>query len=207
MERFLERYDSEKYKKPAVTVDTLIFTEKKLDEERSQLQILLVKRKDHPCIDKWAIPGGFVNMDEDIDAAALRELKEETNVDDVYLEQLYTFGDVGRDPRDRIISVSYVALVDYDKLKPKAGDDAAEVAWFRVEKNILSSSQEESNYRLIFYNEEIKIEYLVLEKSVKKGSGRSMGAYIKPSMENTDLLAFDHEKMINLAINKLNNLR
>ncbi len=207
LERFLERYDSEKYKKPAVTVDTLIFTEKKLDEERSQLQILLVKRKDHPCIDKWAIPGGFVNMDEDIDAAALRELKEETNVDDVYLEQLYTFGDVGRDPRDRIISVSYVALVDYDKLKPKAGDDAAEVAWFRVEKNILSSSQEESNYRLIFYNEEIKIEYLVLEKSVKKGSGRSMGAYIKPSMENTDLLAFDHEKMINLAINKLNNLR
>jgi len=100
-------------------------------------------------------------------------------------------------------------LVDYDKLKPKAGDDAAEVAWFRVEKNILSSNQEESNYRLIFYNEErkIKIEYLVLEKSVKKGSGRSRGAYIKPSMENTDLLAFDHEKMINLAINRLNNLR
>lgn len=209
LEKFLERYNPEKYKKPAVTVDTLIFTEKKMHEEKNQLQILLVKRKDHPCIGKWAIPGGFVNMDEDIEAAALRELKEETNVDDVYLEQLYTFGDVGRDSRDRIISVSYMALVDYDKLKPKAGDDAAEVAWFRVEKNILSSSQEESNYRLIFYNEErkIKIEYFVLDKSVKKGSGRSSGAYIKPSMENTDLLAFDHEKMINLAINKLNNLR
>lgn len=209
LEKFLERYNPEKYKKPAVTVDTLIFTEKKVHEEKNQLQILLVKRKDHPCIGKWAIPGGFVNMDEDIEAAALRELKEETNVDDVYLEQLYTFGDVGRDPRDRIISVSYVALVDYDKLKPKAGDDAAEVAWFRVEKNFLYSSQEEGAYRLIFYNEErkIKIEYLVLEKSVKKGSGRSGEVYIKPSMENTDLLAFDHEKMINLAINKLNNLR
>ncbi len=83
------------------------------------------------------------------------------------------------------------------------------MAWFRVEKNLLYSSQEEGTYRLIFYNEErkIKIEYLVLEKSVKKGSGRSREVYIKPSMENTDLLAFDHEKMINLAINKLNILR
>jgi len=88
LEKFLERYNPEKYKKPAVTVDTLIFTEKKVHEEKNQLQILLVKRKDHPCIGKWAIPGGFVNMDEDIEAAALRELKEETNGDDVYLEQL-----------------------------------------------------------------------------------------------------------------------
>ncbi len=208
LEEFLEIYNPDKYRKPAVTVDTLIFTMKSVNTENKELQILLIKRKEHPCIGQWAIPGGFVDMYEDTEAAALRELKEETDVDDVYVEQLYTFGDVGRDPRDRIISVSYMALVEYDKLKPKAGDDAAEVTWFTVEKNTVISSQDESTYSLIFHNKErkIKIEYIVVEKRIKKGIGKSMEADIKPAKENVDLLAFDHEKMINLAINKLNTL-
>ncbi len=80
----------------------------------------------------WAIPGGFVNMDESLEAAAKRELQEETNVQDVYLEQLYTFGDPGRDPRTRVITVVYFALLDSERLQVRAADDAVDVGWFSV---------------------------------------------------------------------------
>ena len=76
--------------------------------------------------------GGFVNIDESLETAAKRELQEETNVQDVYLEQLYTFGDPGRDPRTRVITVVYFALLDSERLQVKAGDDAANVGWFSV---------------------------------------------------------------------------
>lgn len=208
LEEFLQKYNPDKYKKPAVTVDTLIFTMKEISRESKELEILLIKRKNHPCIDQWAIPGGFINIDEDIEAAARRELKEETDVDDVYLEQLHTFGSIGRDPRERTISVSYMALVEHDKLKPKAGDDAAEVAWFTIEKCIIESSEEENKYKLILCNTERKIimEYTVIEKYVSKGIGKAVETYIEPSKESTDLLAFDHEKMINLAVRRLNTI-
>lgn len=115
----------EDYPRPSVTVDVIIF--RLLDED---LQVLLIKRKFPPFEGKWAIPGGFVNIDESLDAAARRELEEETNVRDIYLEQLYTFGDVERDPRGRVITVSYIALVPAHSLSPRAGDDAAEAKWW-----------------------------------------------------------------------------
>jgi 8-oxo-dGTP diphosphatase len=80
----------------------------------------------------WAIPGGFVNIDESLETAAKRELQEETGVQDVYLEQLYTFGDPGRDPRTRVITVVYFALLDSERLQVKAADDAVDVGWFSV---------------------------------------------------------------------------
>lgn len=128
---FLAQYRPGDYERPSVTVDTLIFTVDKSQEEY-HLQIMLIQRKDHPCIHKWAIPGGFVNMDESVDDAAARELQEETGVTDIYLEQLYTWGAVNRDPRTRIITVSYMALVPKEKLKPVAGDDAQAVAWYSI---------------------------------------------------------------------------
>ena len=122
-------YDVNRYDRPSVTVDVVIFS---ILEE--QLKVLLIKRKAWPCEGMWAIPGGFVQMDESLDEAAYRELVEETNVtrDQVYLEQLYTFGDPGRDPRTRVITVAYFALVAADKLHPLAADDATDVAWFSV---------------------------------------------------------------------------
>jgi 8-oxo-dGTP diphosphatase len=80
----------------------------------------------------WAIPGGFVKMDESLEEAAKRELQEETGVQDVYLEQLYTFGDPGRDPRTRVITVVYFALLDSERLQVRAADDAVNVGWFSV---------------------------------------------------------------------------
>jgi 8-oxo-dGTP diphosphatase len=115
----------EDYPRPSVTVDVIIFTLRGGD-----LQVLLIKRRNPPFQGMWAIPGGFVAMDESLEAAALRELEEETGVRDVYLEQLYTFGDVGRDPRGRVITVAYFALVPVTAIDPHAGSDAAEARWW-----------------------------------------------------------------------------
>src|SRR5579859_1819431 len=120
-------YDPSKYDRPSVTVDVVMMSLRQRD-----LQVLLVKRRSWPYEGMWAIPGGFVNMDESLETAAKRELQEETNVQDVYLEQLYTFGDPGRDPRTRVITVVYFALLDSERLQVKAGDDAADVSWFSV---------------------------------------------------------------------------
>ena len=110
-----------------VTVDVVIFT-----IQEGVLKVLLVKRLIEPFIGQFAIPGGFVHEDEDLEEAALRELKEETGVADVYLEQLYSFGKPDRDPRGRVITVAYFALISADRTL-KAGTDAAEAAWFPVD--------------------------------------------------------------------------
>ncbi len=121
-------YNPEKYDRPSVTVDVVLFT--LLDEA---LKVLLIKRKLEPFRGQWAFPGGFVRMDESLEDAAYRELQEETGVprEAVYLEQLYTFGEPERDPRMRVITVAYFALVGADKLDPpRGGDDAADAQWF-----------------------------------------------------------------------------
>ncbi len=121
---------NEKYKKPSVTVDIILFT-----IIENQLNVLLVKRKNDPYKDMWAIPGGFVNYDESLDDAARRELSEETNLNEIYLEQLYTFGNPDRDPRTRVITVAYLSLAPFDALQEaRAGTDAEEVKWFPVDK-------------------------------------------------------------------------
>jgi 8-oxo-dGTP diphosphatase len=110
-----------------VAVDIVIFT-----IQSGELRVLLVKRGIPPFADQFAIPGGFVLENESLDQAALRELKEETGVGDVYLEQLYSFGDPGRDPRGRVISVAYFALIAADRSPLMAGSDAAEARWWPV---------------------------------------------------------------------------
>lgn len=119
--------ETTRYHYPAVTVDIVVFT-----LERGVLHILLVQRKHDPFGGCWAIPGGFVLDDEKLDEAARRELAEETGLDDIYLEQLYTFGDPGRDPRGRVISVAYIALVRVGRQRLQAATDAADVRWFSV---------------------------------------------------------------------------
>lgn len=113
------------YPHPAVTVDVVIFTIRD-----RQLKLLLVKRAGKPYRGKWALPGGFVRLEESLDAGAIRELEEETGVSDVFLEQLYTFGEPDRDPRERVITVAYYALIPSDKLQIRAATDAEAVGWF-----------------------------------------------------------------------------
>jgi 8-oxo-dGTP diphosphatase len=117
------------YARPSVTVDCVVFG---LDLEAEDLKILLIQRSGRPFAGMWARPGGFVDMGETLEQAAKRELQEETGISRLYLEQLYTFGDPGRDPRDRVITVAYYALVKLTDHTIKADTDASDVAWFGV---------------------------------------------------------------------------
>ena len=116
------------YEQPGVTIDLVIFT---VDED--QLKVLLVKRAEAPFAGTWSIPGGFLRKDESLDEAALRVMEEKTGVSDVYLEQLYTFGRPDRDPRARVITVSYFALIPWKKLAPPGSRKVTDLAWHPVD--------------------------------------------------------------------------
>ena len=113
------------YARPALTVDCVVFG---LDDE--DLKVLLIERDLEPFAGSWALPGGFVKMDEPLEEAARRELEEEAGLRDVFLEQLYTFGAIGRDPRGRVVSVAYYALVNIRDHRVRAATDARSAAWF-----------------------------------------------------------------------------
>src|SRR2546427_7506933 len=116
---------SYKYPRAALTVDCVVFG---FDE--GALKVLLIQRGLEPFKGRWALPGGFVRVDETLDAAARRELHEEAGLTNVFLEQLYTFGAVDRDPRERVVSVAYYALVKLSEHEAKAATDAANARWF-----------------------------------------------------------------------------
>ena len=117
-----------KYPHPAVTTDCVIF-----GWNGKELKVLLIKRGNEPYKGKWAMPGGFLNIDEDAEDGAMRELKEETGLENAYVEQFHTFTKPDRDPRERIISIGYVALVGIQSVK--GGDDAVDAKWFAL-KNL-----------------------------------------------------------------------
>jgi 8-oxo-dGTP diphosphatase len=122
-----ETYDPSRYERPSVTVDVVIFS-----LINGELNILLVKRRRWPYEGHWAIPGGFINMNESLEQSARRELEEETGVRDIYLEQLFTFGDLNRDPRTRVISVAYFAIIRADRQTLRVSDESTDVNWFPV---------------------------------------------------------------------------
>ena len=115
--------------RPMVTADAVVFV-----TDSNTVKVLLIKRKNEPFKGKWAIPGGFVEMDEELKDAAKRELAEETSLTGVELEQMHTFGTIGRDPRGRQITVIYMGQVRPDQMAVKAGDDAHEAKWFDIDK-------------------------------------------------------------------------
>jgi 8-oxo-dGTP diphosphatase len=116
-----------RYPRAALTVDCVVFG---FDE--GDLKVLLIERGLEPFKGRWALPGGFVRVDETLDAAARRELQEEAGLTNIFLEQLYTFGEVDRDPRERVVSVAYYALVNLAEHAAKAATDAANAKWFPV---------------------------------------------------------------------------
>jgi len=114
--------------RPMVTVDAVVFAV----TDGAQAKLLLIKRKNEPFKGMWAIPGGFIGIDEELETAVARELSEETGLTGVALEQLHTFGKVGRDPRGRQITVAYMGIIAEGLDRIKAGDDAEDAQWFNI---------------------------------------------------------------------------
>jgi 8-oxo-dGTP diphosphatase len=216
---FLAHYNPEKYKKPAVTVDVIIFTIG--DEEGrnlrkltgKKLKVLMVKRKNHPFIGQWTLPGGFVNLDESIEHAAKRELLEETGIDaereDIYMEQLYTWGDVTRDPRMRVISTSYISLINSEAIHLLPGDDASEACWFEVKSRIASEAKTfvEGGY-ILERVVELKLigqgkEFSSLIKVTREVKGRSKR--LEKTVLESHGIAFDHSLIIEYGLERLRN--
>lgn len=153
-EEFLKNYNPDKYKKPSLTADILIITE---EEKR---KILLIRRGNHPCRGKWAVPGGFSEENERIEETAARELQEETGIelpaDKLTLVGVYS--KPGRDPRGWTVSAAYLAIVDPNKTKPVAADDAADAAWFEI-------LPEKDGFRLLKDGSEFPLSELAFDHS------------------------------------------
>lgn len=148
LQTFLENYDPRKYETPSCTVDMAIFA---YEDTIDSLKLLMIRRKNHPSIGMWALPGGFVEMRENLEVAAKRELEEETGVTGVPMLQIGAYGDVDRDPRTRVITTLYTALIHQDAVRVQAGDDAADALWFDVE--FKPNQTEPSIYQLCLRND------------------------------------------------------
>lgn len=197
-EEFLKDYNPELFDRLSLTTDILIFSVsdglqenyRKLNQKH--FSVLLVKRDTYPFKDKWCLPGGFINLDEDIEDAANRILETEANLKNIYLEQLYTFGNPNRDPRMRVISTSYMALIDKNKLPDSVSKNAS---WFNV---FVLEDKKEICITLDNGNEIIKFR---VKKVLKE---KTTDRYKYEVVEN-DKLAFDHALVIASGISRLKN--
>lgn len=224
---FLAGYDLTKYDRPSVAADVVVFSVMKDDEcedvrrlQEKKLKILLIRRGGFPYKGSWAMPGGFCRKGEDVIDSARRELCEETGIDDAYVKLVGVYGEPGRDPRDWVISSTYMALMNARACRLKAGDDAQDARWFTVEltdvsteatevsgtgeenvKNEVEASHKVQNgkkYRLVLKNADSDIKLTaVLRRTDMSSCGRSSDSYY---IEECEGLAFDHARIITEAV-------
>ena len=198
-EEFLNDYNPDEFEKLSMTADILIFSVSNEEStnyrktDKKKMSILLVKRNNYPFKDMWCLPGGFVDIKEDLDVAPIRILKNETNLDDIYLEQLYTFGSVNRDPRMRVVSTSYIALIDKNRLINNLTDNAS---WF----DIIFYEDKNNIVDITLCNGEVTIKFKIKKVLMEKTTDR----YSFEILEN-ECLAFDHPIVILSGIERLKN--
>ena len=198
-EEFLKDYDSSKFEKLSMTADILIISvsNEEVDNyrktDKKKMSILLVKRDNDPFKDKWCLPGGFIDINEDLDVAPIRILKNETNVDNIYLEQLYTFGSVKRDPRMRVVSTSYIALIDKNRLTNNLNENASwfDITFYEDKNNIVDITLDNGTTTISF-----KIEKILREQTTDRYSFKIL---------KNDSLAFDHPLVILSGVERLKN--
>lgn len=202
LEEFLEAYDPYRYKTPSCTTDAVVFSCRgQLDYTLEGLKLLLIKRSNHPSIGFWALPGGFIELEEDLDDTARRELQEETGVENLAMEQIAVYGDFDRDPRARVITTAYMALVDEKAVCVKAGDDAADALWCNVSLKRMEekecSGDVTTRYELHFWNVEKGLDTKAeVIHTRKKGLIREE----KFSVEERGLIAADHAAIVAQAM-------
>lgn len=197
-EEFLKNYNKNDYDLLSVTTDVLILS---IDDEdtgnyrktsKKHMSVLLVKRTDYPYKDKWSLPGGFINIDEDLEESPKRVLKRETNLDNIYLEQLYTFGNAKRDPRMRILSTSYIALINRKNLTSELSPNAS---WFNIRYF------EEKNDVIVFLdNKSTELKFRLRKNYLDDNQDN-----IFYSIVTNDDIAFDHPIIIYMGIERIKN--
>lgn len=198
-EEFLKDYNSNDYKKLSLTADILVLSVSSNDNTNyrknsdKKMSVLLVKRDNYPFKNMWCLPGGFVGYDEELEDAPKRILKSETNLDNIYLEQLYSFGAVNRDPRMRVVSTSYMSLIDKNMLSKQINKNAS---WFDItlyeEKNNVVTIVLDNNHETISFK---------IKKELKE---QTTDRYSFKEMENNNI-AFDHTLVILAGLERLRN--
>lgn len=214
--QFLAQYDISAYDRPSVAADMVIFAIREAAEAENfrklpkrALKLLLIRRADYPYKGYWALPGGFCRPDEDVQETAERELFEETNIHKAYLSLIGTFGGAERDPRGWIMSNTFLALVDAERCKPRAGTDAREAKWFTLEVKEKELKRDvEEDYAEI----ETSYELRLTEEESGEGMTARVREYrqfreyhetVRYEIEEQGQLAFDHAKIILYAWQKL----
>lgn len=199
-EEFLKNYDVTVFDRLSMTSDIVLVSVSDKDSDnyrktsKKMLSILLVKRSEYPFKDKWCLPGGFLNpKKETLDECARRVLKDETNLSNIFLEQLYTFDDVDRDPRTRVVSTAYIALVDKNKLNEKLEKNAC---WF----DITEYKDDRNIVNITLNNGKETIDF-----SIKKELMQKTTAQYSFSILKNDSIAFDHPKVILACLERLRN--
>ena len=197
-EEFLKAYNPDDFEKLSMTTDILILSisDEEVDNYRKSnekyMSVLLVKRDDYPFKDKWCLPGGFLDIHEELEDCPRRILARETNLHDIYLEQLYTYGAVNRDPRMRIVSTSYMALVDKNRLKDKLSENAS---WFNV-----NYFEEDDNVLVQLDNGKEHFSFTIKKILREQTTDR----YTFEMADNQEI-AFDHPLVIWAGIERLRN--
>jgi len=198
-EDFLKHYDKNKYDRLSINIDILVLSVSSEESEnyrktdKKKMSILLSKRKNYPFKDKWCLPGGFLKIDENLDEAPKRILKSETNIDDIYLEQLYSFGDVNRDPRMRIISTAYMALIDKNRQKEELDEN---VSWF----DIVSFEEKNNVVDIVLDNGIEKVDFRI--KKVLREQTTDRYSF---NLVTNNGLAFDNPLVILAGLERLKN--
>lgn len=199
-EEFLNSYNPDKFDRLSMTADILVISVSNKEKTNTRgndnkvMSILLVKREGYPFKDRYCLPGGFLNpKDETLEECAKRVLKSETNLEDIYLEQLYTFDSINRDPRMRVVSTSFVSLIDKNKITNMINKNAS---WFDIE-----SITEKDNIVSIKLNNgtcsfELKIKQELRDKTTDR--------YKYTGLDNK-LIAFDHDIVILTGLNRIRN--
>ncbi|RGK41456.1 NUDIX hydrolase [[Ruminococcus] lactaris] len=205
LEEFLKEYDPYQYKNPCATTDMVVFSYAGEKPDMDALKVLLVCRKNHPSIGYWALPGGFVELYENLEDTVRRELEEETGVKGLPVEQFACYGDYQRDPRARVITTAYFSLVNEKEVRVKAGDDAADAAWFTVKlkkgesKDITTDAAviRREDFSLELENEDrgLKIRAVIC-KEERQGLVRER----KYKVKEGGMVAVDHAAIITQAL-------
>lgn len=197
-EEFLKKYNPEEFDRLSLTTDILVISisDEEIDNYRKtsdkKMSILLVKRNNYPFKDRWCLPGGFLRIDEDLEKCPARILKDETNISDIYLEQLYTFGSVTRDPRMRVVSTSYMALIDKKSIKNELKNGAK---WFD-----LKIDEHDNIIDITLTNGD-----LTLTSSIRKILREKTTDRYEFEIVSNDSIAFDHPLVIVSGIERLKN--